>query len=216
MVAQLIPERDFRGPGCTDACEVVKAIVPGRFGRSELLLHDPSAHEAYGRATSGGARDGGFVVETGGLRIDRWRRAAFAFGVDVELTGGEWKLLDFLAGHADRYVPTAELARVVMGEWGAHHSFHVYMARLRSRLGAASYLIETRFGHGYRLRLLPPTETAPPSPPWSGAHAFCVCCGGTKRPHSGHGRCVRCRSSGSRTAHYGPCGAPPRGSDGTP
>ena len=107
MAAAMAPERDFRGPGCTDACEVVKAIVPGRFGRTDLLLHDPDTHEEYGRLTSG--VPGGVIVWTGSLLGDLRTRDAFSAGGTLNLTLREWQILEFLALRIGRWCTAAEI-----------------------------------------------------------------------------------------------------------
>lgn len=211
----LVPERDFRGPGCTDACEVVQAIVPGRFGRSDLLLHDPTTHEEYGRATSGPT--GSSLVWTGPLVVDRWRRTAVLGGRHLHLTHREWEILDYLAGHLDRRCPNPEVTDAIWGPvpWDGGHVLRVGVTRLRAKLAPHEQLIETNPGLGYRLKAEPPIEALmpdadPPAKPWAQHFPRCVCCGTTERQHYGHGRCSRCRMERlKRWPHYGPCAAPP-------
>lgn len=161
MVAQLLSERSFRGPGCTDACEVVRAIVPGRFGRSELLLHDPFAHEEYGRITSWNGSDP--VVWTGALVIDLRARTAGVHGRELELSPFEWSVLEYLAVHAGRICSIAELMTVSRGPvWATEdHVCRAAMSRLRAKLGPCGDLVETVAGRGYRLRMVEPVEAAP-------------------------------------------------------
>jgi DNA-binding winged helix-turn-helix (wHTH) protein len=208
-------ERDFRTQACTEACKDVRAIVPGRFGRSDLLLHDPQTHEAYGRATAVGVLAGDPIVWTGTLVIDRWAQTVASFGHDVAVTGREWQILDFLAARLGRFMRTAEVALGVwQSDWETAHLLRVNISRLRQRLGANAVLLENRPGRGYRLAALPPVmarpEDEPPAParPWALAFARCVCCGRTDRAHVGGGRCTACRAGGRRPMHVGPCGAP--------
>jgi DNA-binding winged helix-turn-helix (wHTH) protein len=208
-------ERSFRGQGCTEACEVVRAIIPGRFGRSDLLLHDPQTHEAYGRATAVGVLAGDPIVWTGTLVIDRWARSVTSFGHDVYVTEREWQILDFLAARLGKLTSARELALAVcQTDWDGGHVVRVYISRLRRRLGASAALLETSLGRGYRLAALPPVmaqpEDEPPAParPWALAFARCVCCGRTDRAHVGQGRCAACRPGDRRPIHIGPCGAP--------
>src|SRR3954466_7363999 len=73
MPLSLVPlERSFRATGCDARCEVVQALLPGRFGRSELLLHDPTAHEEYGRGIASLLGDAARLgaVHSGGIAID--------------------------------------------------------------------------------------------------------------------------------------------------
>jgi DNA-binding winged helix-turn-helix (wHTH) protein len=208
-------ERDFRTQACTEACKDVRAIIPGRFGRSDLLLHDPQAHEAYGRATAVGVLAGDPIVWTGTLVIDRWSRTVASYGHDVHVTEREWQILDFLAARLGRFTPSSEVARAVWeSDWGAGHLLRVNIARLRRRLGASGALLETSLGRGYRLNALPPIaaqpEDEPPEParPWARTYVRCVCCGRTNRPHADHGRCTVCTPRIRRPVHIGPCGAP--------
>lgn len=219
MAVSLIPERSFRGPGCTDACEVVKAIVPGRVGRSEFLLHDPTAHEEYGRVTAGPM--GQAVVWTGPLIVDRWARKATLNGIDLRLSRREWGILDYLAGHLNRACTHREILGAAWGpEWlQESHLLRITVARLRGRLQEASNdeqgLIRTMPGIGYALAALPPVETDPSRHlrravrRWALAWSWCICCGSATLPHFGHGRCTQCRTRLGRWQHFGPCGAPP-------
>jgi DNA-binding winged helix-turn-helix (wHTH) protein len=160
MMAQALPppERDFRGPGCTESCQIVKAIVPGIFGRSELMLHDPYAHEEYGRSNilPGGQR----FVWTGTLVIDMAERTASVHGQPVPLTALEWRVLSMLAGRFGWCVPSEELLLAIWGRSARYdwHLLRVHVSRLRSKLGECGRLIETRVGLGYRLRVDPPIE----------------------------------------------------------
>lgn len=221
MVAHALPpsERDFRGPGCGDDCIVVRAIVPGRFGRTELLLHDPEAHEEYGRVTSFGGRSA--VVWTGALVVDLAARSATVYGRELQMTPGEWGFLEHLALHAGRVCSLDELLISARGaEWaGADHLARVTMIRVRFKLGACADLIQTVLGRGYRLALTDPIETYPgmaepaPEKPWSKTYPHCQRCGRTDRLHEGRGLCRRCRSAlleDRRRARRSPSHAPRR------
>jgi DNA-binding winged helix-turn-helix (wHTH) protein len=217
MVAHLTPERDFRGAGCTEACEVVRAIVPGRFGRSELLLHDPGVHEEYGRATAG--IGGGTVVWTGPLVVDRWAKTAQLGPRTVHLTGREYELLDHLAARLGRLCSMREIGASLWSDsWGAARAIRMTMLRLRGKLAPCPGLIETVPGRGYRLAVVPPVEhvedlPVPPRPvtPWRATGRWaqcwerCACCGTTEREHYGHGRCAGCRR------HARACAVAPEG-----
>ena len=147
----------MRGPGCTDFCRVVAAIVPGVFGRTELLLHDARSHEAFGRSqvVTGGL--GTHDIATGPLLIRPFAREVYVDGEAVYLTPKEWAIVDVLARNVGALVPGSHILFSVWGEmyWDEYHLLRVNMARIRTKLGAAKPLLETRFGMGYVLRLVP-------------------------------------------------------------
>ena len=159
MIAQLTPEREFRGQGCSEACVVVKAIIPGQYGRSELLLHDPETHEQYGRIATGA--DGSAIVWTGSLVIDRWAKTVTSDGRPVRLTPREWDLLDYLAANIGRACPLTEIEAAIWGEdmWSSEgHLTRVNVSRVREKLGQNRGMIETNPGLGYRLLRVEPRE----------------------------------------------------------
>ena len=207
----------WRRPGCDARCVLARAIRPGTLDRVSLELHDPEAHEEYGRLSAGPFGELA-VVWTHSLVIDRWRRTVVSQGAPVALSGRLWEILDYLAVRLDRFCPTTEIVGAIWGAWSEPHTQHVFLARLRAALGPNAALIETRPSHGYRLCAEPAVEVAPSAPiapvspfgAWSQRAARCVCCGSTARPHEGYGRCSRCRMRpDSRRQHYGPCAAPP-------
>lgn len=217
MVANLKLRDDWRRPGCDARCCMVRAIRPGMLDRVAIESHDPEAHEEYGRVTAGPTGKVA-VLWTGSLVIDLWRRMVVSDGRQIDVAGRQWEVLAYLAARLDRFCPVSEITAAICGEWYSDHIIHVFVTRLRTQLGANARLIETRRGHGYRLRVEPPVEVERrtlevPARPWSRRFLCCVCCGKTDRPYESHGRCSRCRG-GTGRRHYGPCGAPPDGSDG--
>lgn len=101
------------------------------------------------RRAAGGAR-----LELGPLRIDRLARRVHIDGEAVDLTTREYALLLHLAHRLDRVVPRSEL---LAGVWGTSFDpgsnlVDVHVSRLREKFGAASWMIETQRGVGYRLR----------------------------------------------------------------
>ena len=213
MIAERpLPERDFRGPGCAASCEVVRAIVTGRFGRSELLLHDPVAHERYGRITAGSPDEPlGAVIRIGPLAIDRDHMLVTVDGEHVFVTPREWEILWYLAIRRGRVCSTAEIAMAIWGDWYATNSPRVLIARVRNRLGSAAWVLQNRVGFGYLLDDRPVAVVKRAGwVVWAAAWDACVCCGRRDRRYFAHGRCERCRfRSRSTRQHYGPCGPPP-------
>lgn len=164
MVPSIAPEREFRGPGCTDFCRVIAAIEPGVFGRTELLLHDARSHEAFGRAQA--VTPGGLTshdIATGPLLIRPLTADLYLDGEMVKLTAIEWKIVAVLARHVGGLVAREHILVDVWGEayWQEHHLLRVNIARIREKLGPAKPLLETRGGLGYVLRIAPYTGPLP-------------------------------------------------------
>jgi DNA-binding winged helix-turn-helix (wHTH) protein len=206
MIGPAGAERDFRRPGCGDGCRVLACLIPGTFGRSEVLLHDPDDHEAYGRRSVVGAEDAP-PVETGGLVVDLGNATVLVDGRAVAPTPTEARLLFVLARRVGRLASHAELA---LGAWGLavfeapdasyRHALRVNMTRLRKRIHPLGGLISTVPTFGYRLEAL----AAGAPPPDAGANYFlrtadwalrweaCRACGLTDLPHEAYGYCSSC------------------------
>lgn len=93
-------------------------------------------------------------IDLGPLRVDRLAHKVFVDDAPVELTAKEYALLLHLAHRPDRVVARSELLAQV---WGTSFDpgsnlVDVHVSRLREKLGAASWMIETQRGVGYRLR----------------------------------------------------------------
>ncbi len=164
MVPEIAPERDFRGPGCTHFCRVVAAIVPGVFGRTELLLHDARSHETFGRAQA--LMPGGLTahdIATGPLLMRPLTADLYCDGEAVHLTNNEWRIMTALARNVGGLVSREQILTEVWGAeyWQEYHLLRVNMARIRAKLGAAVDLLETRPGRGYLLRLVRYTGPVP-------------------------------------------------------
>lgn len=164
MVPTISPEREFRGPGCTDFCRVVAAVVPGVFGRTELLLHDARSHEAFGRAQA--VTPGGLTshdITTGPLLIRALTADVYVDGEPMKLTAVEWKIVAVLARNVGGLVARERILVDVWGEayWQEYHMLRVNVARIREKLGPARPLLETRMSLGYVLRIAPYTGPLP-------------------------------------------------------
>ena len=211
-------ERDFRGPGCDARCRVISALVPGVFGRSEILVHDPAPHEDYGRLF-GWPDPEEHTVRTGRLAINLRSLVVTVNDVRVRLTALELKLLGRLARQLGAVVRYGDLAAALFGttddgtSWQpATHAIRVNVSRLRDKLGdEAGPLIVTVVGLGLRLDAIAPGAVPEPDPwtsrpserPWSAAAAACLGCGESRWPHAGHGYCQSCRDRtlAPRTRH---------------
>lgn len=167
MAIELVPapaaEREMRGPGCTDFCRVIAAIVPGVFGRTELLLHDAKSHEAFGRSYVAPGGLSMWDVATGPLLIRAGVCDVFVDGTDAHLTPTEWKILEVLARDLGRVVSGKRILHEVWGAeyWKEAHLLRVNIARLRAKLGTARSLLATKVGIGYRLIGAPYTGPMP-------------------------------------------------------
>jgi two-component system KDP operon response regulator KdpE len=100
-------------------------------------------------------------LRLGPIELDVVRREARVAGEPVHLTPREYELLKVMLSHQGRVLTKARLLRAV---WGVAYSdestyIHVYVNRLRRKLGAAAAaggatldgLIETEPGIGYRI-----------------------------------------------------------------
>jgi DNA-binding winged helix-turn-helix (wHTH) protein len=211
MPLSLVPqERSFRATGCDARCEVVQALLPGRFGRSELLLHDPKAHEEHGRGIAtllgDAARRG--VVHSGGIAIDLDALTVGRDGSPLAVSSSEIQILCTLATRAGALVPYDQVAFAI---WGAStlellrpvwmHALQAMMHRLRGRIRPWGGLIDTVPNVGYRLDVLPADAAPPPTAGnrvllqrWAHAWDRCRRCGGTDRLHAGRGHCSLCQA----------------------
>jgi len=165
----LAPERDFRGPGCTAECKLVHALVPGQFGRSEILLHDAASHEAFGYAMGSAGRQCTLDVATGTLVVRLGAGEVYVEGVECGLTPTEYNILRVLAERVGQLVSHREILADVWPEWSQDpgrrysqsspdaHLIRVNIARLRGKLGSARGMVTTRSGMGLLLERRPYT-----------------------------------------------------------
>ncbi len=92
------------------------------------------------------------VLERAALRLDPERHRCFVDEAEVELTAKEFSLLRELMSRPGRVMTREQLLDDV---WGADiavttRTIDTHLKRLREKLGAASHLIETVRGVGYR------------------------------------------------------------------
>jgi len=87
------------------------------------------------------------------LHLDEERQSVLrADGLEVQLTGTEFRLLRYLMSHPDRVLSKARLTDHVYEEDHDRDSnvLEVYIRRLRDKIGRDA--IETRRGQGYLFR----------------------------------------------------------------
>lgn len=91
------------------------------------------------------------VLTRGPLVIDTRRMSVAINGKALDLSPLEYRLLHYLAHHAERIVPPGELAEHVYGDVDARdpNALEALIARLRRKTGPK--VIETRRGFGYGL-----------------------------------------------------------------
>jgi two-component system KDP operon response regulator KdpE len=121
------------------------------FGTEELLARIRVALRHLVKSKSGQE----MVIDTGDLSIDLARHTVTRAGSEVKLTATEFKLLAYLAGHANRVLTHQNL---LVNVWGAEYRdnveyLRVFMSQLRKKLEAnpkqPEYLISEP-GIGYR------------------------------------------------------------------
>ncbi|HEY5420168.1 MAG TPA: winged helix-turn-helix domain-containing protein [Marmoricola sp.] len=196
--------RRIDGPGCGDGCIAASMIVAGHLVRADVEVHDPAAHEAYGRRL---AQPEEAPVRTGGLAVDIGGSTVMLDGRLIAPTMTELRILFVLARRVGRVATHAELAA---GTWGFgtldqpletyRHALRVNMTRLRRRLRPHGGLISTVPELGYRLEALPIGSAAPtPSDNyhlridgWATDWDRCRGCGLTDLPYAYSGYCVSC------------------------
>ena len=98
------------------------------------------------------AREGGGIVESGDIRIDKGSFEIMLAGARLELTTTEFKLLCLLVERRGRVQSRDVLLKDV---WGYENSIDTrtvdtHIRRLREKLGRSSDRIETLRGEGYR------------------------------------------------------------------
>ena len=101
-----------------------------------------------------GTKLNGSVITAGPLVIDRGAHRVAVAGKEIDLTATEFNLLLMLAERRGRVQSRSQLLE---GVWKANPTIQtrtvdMHMQRLRTKLGAASSLLETVRGFGYRFR----------------------------------------------------------------
>ena len=121
------------------------------FGIEELLARIRVALKHSAQAT--GTKE--VVIKSGPLAIDLARHIVTRDGEEVKLTATEFKLMAYLAGHADRVLTHQAILTQLWGSADADHTeyLRVYVGQLRKKLEAnpdqPRYIL-TEPGVGYR------------------------------------------------------------------
>jgi DNA-binding response OmpR family regulator len=116
------------------------------FGLAELLARIRAVLRRGQRAASGE------MLRHGPLTVDLRTRKVTVHGAPVSLTPKEFAILECLAADPGRLVSRQEIVERAWDEhwYGPTKVLDVHMAALRRKLGVSS-LIETVYGHGFRL-----------------------------------------------------------------
>ena len=92
-------------------------------------------------------------LQVGDVVVDRMHRVVRRAGATIDLTPKEYAILEYLALNAGRVVSREQLVNHVWDDNHdpASHALEVHINNIRSKLGAAQDLVQTRRGHGYLL-----------------------------------------------------------------
>jgi two-component system KDP operon response regulator KdpE len=122
------------------------------FGHEELLAR---VRAILRRASSNVNETGQKKIQIDDLTIDFETRRVRIGEEDIPLTKTEYAILVELASHPDAVVDHNNLLAHVWGPQyrDANHYLHIYLGRVRKKLGVHGDLIETIPGVGYRLQL---------------------------------------------------------------
>ncbi|MGB0712675.1 MAG: response regulator transcription factor [Gammaproteobacteria bacterium] len=128
-------------------------------GADDYLVKPFQAEELIARLRALVRRSAGWAKPTlsaGPISIDTGRQTVTVHGSDVELTGFEYRLLEYLALNTGQVVSKSELSEHLYSEETDRDSnvLEVLVTRLRRKLDPDKALdpIETLRGRGYRLR----------------------------------------------------------------
>jgi len=121
------------------------------FGQAELLAR---VRAVLRRGNTNGSENTSEKVHIGDLTVDFETRRVSVAGKNIRLTRTEYAILEILAKHPDVVVERNDLLSQV---WGpayrdASHYLHIYLGRVRKKLGSQGDLLETIPGVGYRLQ----------------------------------------------------------------
>ena len=100
------------------------------------------------------------VIEAGGLRLDAAGHRVTAGDEALIMGPTEYRLLHFFMTHPERVYSRGQLLDRVWGGdvYVEERTVDVHVKRLREALGAASVMVETVRGAGYRLTAQPQVQ----------------------------------------------------------
>jgi len=139
--------------------EDIDRIVGLELGADDYLPKPFNPRELTARMRAVLRRSGddvpaGSVIRVGNLELDRGARAVRRRGIDIELTGVEFELLEILAEGAGTVITREHLCRQALGRRPSPYdrSLDTHMSNLRRKLGALEHggeRIKTIRGVGY-------------------------------------------------------------------
>ncbi|HEY0934248.1 MAG TPA: response regulator transcription factor [Trebonia sp.] len=134
------------------------------FGLAELLARIRAVLRRGQRA--GGAAGPHEVLRHGPLTVDLRTRKVMMSGTEVALTPKEFAILECLASDPGRLVSRQEIVERAWDEhwYGPTKVLDVHLAALRRKIGDPA-LIETVYGHGFRLADRPAWPPGPAGAP---------------------------------------------------
>ncbi len=155
-ILQKIRERDERVPviivsAKSDEISFVKGL---NRGADDYMAKPFSVLELMARVKTNLRRASLYVSASGGFTVDRNVYKIFYDGRDLGLTLKEYKLLDYLIGHAGITIGRDDLFREVWGEdyMGETRTLDMHIATLREKIkeaGGCDAIVTVR-GVGYR------------------------------------------------------------------
>ena len=107
------------------------------------------------RASRGSGTDN--VIESGDIRVDRDNRRVRVRGEEINLTGKEFDLLEFLISHPGKVYGRAKLLEIIWGKDypGDERTVDVHVRRLREKIEknpSEPKYVQTKWGVGYYYR----------------------------------------------------------------
>lgn len=136
----------WRRPNCSRGCWQSRVKLSGEQAWRTLVFHDVDAHESAVRIEQATT-----PLVFGRLTINLHSMTAVLDGRVLRLTATEFTLLRYLATRAGEVCTYSELLANIWGDAYAEepsHLIRVNVARLRSKLGPAAGLVQTRFDVG--------------------------------------------------------------------